>query len=65
MVNYRCEICGGVVLYEKSKGYFHVDRQQDNHLAFPVPVSWEGRAEDPEVAELAHEEDGPEGSLRT
>jgi len=65
MVSYRCDFCGGVLLYEKAKNFFHADKQQCDHLPFPVPVIWEGRSEDPEVADLADEEDGPEGSSGT
>jgi len=65
MVPHRCDLCKKTLLYEKAKGFFHPDKQQDDHLPFPVPVTWEPRPEDAEVAELAREEDGPEGSLRT
>ena len=65
MVPHRCDYCKGVLLYEKAKGFFHADKQQGDHLPFPVPVLWEGRAEDPDVAELANEENGPEGSSVT
>ena len=65
MLNYRCDICGGVLLYEKAKNFFHADQQKHDHLVFPVPRIWVGKPGDLEADDLADEEDGALGSAGT
>ena len=61
MVDFRCDLCGGVLLHEETHSFVHADPKQCDHLPFPVPRISEDKPGDLQTGDPVDEEGGPPG----